>query len=221
MSRVGLITVVSGEAYERYAHALRVSARDYFLPGHDVQFFMLAGRDGWPAATLYRYHVILDHRRWLKDFDYLYLCDADMRFEDTVSDEILGTLVATIHPGYVTTPRDRLPFETNPASRAYLPRTFGRRYYAGGFIGGEREAFLWLADLMAEQIDEDKRNGVLATWHDESHLNAVLARRWPDIELSPAYAHPDQDDYYLSIWPEAYERKLVALDKTADERSGR
>lgn len=77
-----LITVVSGEVYERYAEGLMESARRHF-PGDGK---VLCGRDGWPDATLYRYHALLEEN-W-SGYDYLYLCDADMRFEAQVSDAI-------------------------------------------------------------------------------------------------------------------------------------
>lgn len=207
---VCLITVVSGEVYERYAKNLFTSAKEHFqMPLKMVQ---LEGMPGWPAATLYRYHVILN---WHCQCDYVFLCDADMRFEAPIGKEILGELVATQHPGYVE--RKDFPYEDRPESTAFVAS--GDAYYAGGFVGGEREAFLDLAQKIVFAIDEDSENGILARWHDESHLNHVLADFPPTVTLSPSYCYPDDATGYP--WLKRYERKLVALDKSPAERNGR
>lgn len=214
MARVTLVTVVVGEAYERYAEQLFVSAHEHFqVP---LETVMLAGRPGWPNATLYRYHAIREHAEELNG-DYVFLCDADMRFEAPVREEILSELVATQHPGYVG--RRDLPYEDRPESVACVTR--GTTYYAGGFVGGEREDFLNLSSWMESLIDEDAGHGLVARWHDESYLNRLLASSPPSLTLTPAYCHPDDNSAYLSIWPEIYERKLVALDKDATVRANR
>lgn len=204
-----LICVVSGEVYERYAERLMESARKFF-PGDGK---ILCGREGWPDATLYRYHAVCEEN-W-SGYDYLYLCDADMRFEAPVEDEIFSSLVATQHPGYVT--RKDLPYEDRPESAAYVRK--GTVYYAGGFVGGTRAAFLDLAHGIVNQIEQDDRNGITARWHDESHLNRQLALLPPTRTLSPSYCFPDDASGYP--WLDGMKRILVAVDKTPAERNGR
>ncbi len=220
---VALICVVSGDAYVRYAEWLFESARKHVrLP---LRCVMLEGRSGWPSATLYRYHAILEEK-W--DEDYLFLCDADMRFEATVGEEILGELTATLHPGYMARdsgknskyslrPVFNLPFEHRPESQAQVVN--GEVYYCGGFVGGRRDTFLLLAEKIAAQIDSDAERGITARWHDESHLNRVLWKVPPAVTLSPSYCMPDDASGYP--WLDGLPRKLVALDKTTAERVGR
>lgn len=215
---VALVCVVSGETYERYAAAMFVSALEHFGPDPFVAHIALPGREGWPAATLYRYHVLLEHRRTVECFDHLFLVDADMRFEAPVGVEVLGSLVATLHPGYVGKTARLLPFERDKASAAHAT---GRAYFCGGFVGGETDEMLGLAESIRRGVDRDEEKGIMATWHDESHLNAVLAIRPPCVVLSPAYCYPDNDSGYRTWWPEQYERKLVAVDKTRAERGSR
>ena len=205
-----LVTCVWGKHYFRYAKHLFQSAAEHF-PGDTLR---LDAREGWPAATLYRYHVLLDNEELLEPYDYVYLCDADMRWEADAGD-IFGEIVATVHPGYSM--RTDFPYEERPESAAFVAA--GDTYYAGGFVGGEREAFMHLAARIAFAIDEDDRNGILARWHDESHLNRVLATVPPTKTLSPSYCYPDDASGYP--WISRYERKLVALDKTPAERRGR
>lgn len=218
---VCLVTVVSGEAYARYAKQLGESADEFFHPAKKTGFLILDGREGWPAATLYRYHVLLENERHLRDFDYVYLVDADMRFEAPVGEEVLGRTVATLHPGYVGVAAAKLPYERRRDSHACVANGRGGVYYCGGFVGGEWDAFRALATVVRGQIELDDYRGLTAVWHDESHLNAALALRPPALVLSPSYCYPDDDSWYLKQWKQPYERRLVALDKTSDERRGR
>lgn len=221
---VCLVSVAAGEVYVRYARRMFASAADFFRPTDGtIALRPLPGREGpWPAGTIYRYHVICEHAHEL-EFDYIFMCDADMRFEAHVGSEILGAgITATQHPGYVGMPVESLPYERRPESSAVVGHGSGERYYAGGFIGGTRDAFLRLARTIAMGVEADAAAGIVAQWHDESQLNRYLVSNPPAVALSPAYCHPENDDWYRSaIWPEDYPRLLVALDKSADEREGR
>ena len=60
---------------------------------------MIPGEEGWPNGTMYRWHRLLEN---MPDTEYVFLCDADMRFESMVSHEIISDCVTvTLHPGYV------------------------------------------------------------------------------------------------------------------------
>jgi histo-blood group ABO system transferase len=142
--------------------------------------------------------------------DYLFMCDADMRFVGTVGDEILGDVVATIHPGFFSQPADGCSFDRNPNSRAFVRPGTGRRYYAGGFQGGRTEHYMAAVQTIAGRIDEDEANGVMALWHDESHWNRYLVDQPPMVELSPAYCYPEG-------WRLPFEQRLLALNKNHGE----
>jgi histo-blood group ABO system transferase len=213
---VALVTVVSGEVYESYAADMFTSAFDFFGPSEVVAHIALPGREGWPDATLYRYHAILEEPA-LDCFDHVFLIDADMVFVAPVGREILGGLVATVHPGFVGKPSRQLPFERRRESAACCPES--ETYFCGGFVGGETDQMIRLAESVVQGVDRDAAKGVTAVWHDESHLNKVLSVRPPSVVLSPAYCMPEDSSGYP--WLEGVERKLVAVDKTAEERGGR
>lgn len=207
-----LVAVVHGAAYERYAAALFDSAAGLFRPTEHVDLVVLPARAGWPDATLYRYHVILEHQARL-EHDYVFLVDADMRFEAPVGPEILSPLSATRHPGYTTTQRHQFPYERRAESAASVPPDRGFAYYAGGFVGGRRDLFLELAATIAAAVDQDEEAGLVAVWHDESHLNRALIDSPPFLNLTPSYCYPDDDSHYLGRWRDHYPRRLVAVDK--------
>ncbi len=216
---VCLIAVVHGAPYERYAERLFESARRLFRPSADVDFVTLPGAPGWPAATLYRHHVLAHHLGELRH-DFVFMVDADMLVEAPIGPEILAPLVATRHPGFVEIERgERLPYERRPDSAACVALDEGGSYYAGGFVGGARERLRELSQRIAAAVDRDAMRGVVARFHDESHLNRCLIDTPPFLTLSPAYCHPDDDGPYRAMWREAYPRRLVAVDKPASERT--
>ena len=215
-----LAVVVSGSAYESFAEDLFMSAEEFFRPTNDVEFLMLPGRSGWPAATMYRHHVLIDN---FPDADYVFLSDADMVFQGDVWNEVLPKrgITATLHPGYVETPPDGLPYERNPASRAYMPNGAGRAYFCGGFIGGTHDEMFLLSASIAQIIDADMENGHIPVWHDESALNWCLSHKPPQVVLPPEYCYPQNDSWYRTFWRRDYKPKLVAIDKTEEQRGAR
>lgn len=217
---VTLCCVAGGDVYVRYARALEESARAHFLPGTRNYFKFIPGQEGWPDGTMYRWHRLLEN---MPDTDYVFLCDADMYFENPVGPEILSRhITVTTHPGFVGKAAQELPYERRPASCCCVVPEDGAVYFAGGFAGGPTEEVKRFAGEIAARIDQDVANGIVPVWHDESALNKV-ASEWTELHvLDPSMCHPDQDEYYIEhIWPRRYERKLVALDKAEWERVGR
>jgi histo-blood group ABO system transferase len=157
----------------------------------------------WPFMTLYRYKIFTQNSDFLKDMDYLYYCDADMLFVGDFGDEILGELVATQHPGFYG--RRGTP-EHRPQSLAYVGPNEKMQYFAGGFNGGSKNGFLKMAKEIDKNIDIDFNNGVVAIWHDESHMNRYFINNQPSVILSPSYC-------YGELMNIPFEKKLLSLDK--------
>lgn len=182
----------------------------------------------WPAPTLMRYHLFLNQEEKLKEYDYVFYMDADMRVVAAVGDEILGPgLTAAEHPMYSLRKEYVPPYEPNPLSSAYIKRVgkvvtdetgkprFKPYYYAGGFQGGVAKDFIEAMQVMKERIDKDFNNNYVAIWNDESHWNKYLSEVEPAIVLSPSYIYPDSliDDYYVKVWGQKYEPKIITLTK--------
>lgn len=216
--KIGLLVIATGK-YDVFIQPLFESMKKYFLNNHDVTMFVFTDRDipevhglvriqqehlGWPRATLDRYSVFLKNRALLESQDYLFYCDADMVFVDTVGDEVLGDLVATLHPGFYRGIRGT--YETRRESTAYVGSNEGKHYYAGGFNGGEARFFLNMAEKIEANIARDDSNNIIAIWHDESHFNRYLIDNEPTIKLSPSYCYPES-------WNLPLPKKLLALDK--------
>jgi histo-blood group ABO system transferase len=132
-----------------------------------------------------------------------------------VGDEILGDLVATMHPYQSFYPKEQRTYDRNPQSHAYVPQgKEGELYYAGGFNGGSTEKFLEMSKVIAERVTDDLQRGVIALWHDESQMNRYLIDNPPTLSLTPSYCFAEEQmqnpDY-------PYEAKIIALKKDHDE----
>lgn len=220
---IGLLVIATGK-YDIFIKPLLDSVRKFFLVNHKVTVYLFTDKtvleegnikvipqehEGWPYATLHRYHVFNKHREILSKMDYLYYCDVDMLFVDNVGEEVLGSRVAVLHPGYYQ--GNRGTYETNPISTAYVPSYEGSHYFAGGFNGGSSEEFLNMSRVIERNIEQDKTRGnYIAVWHDESHLNKYLIQNTPTLILPPSYCYPES-------WDLPFDKRLIALDKNHRE----
>lgn len=181
----------------------------------------------WPFPTLLRYNLFLQQEESLKEYDYIFYCDIDMRFVNIVGDEILGNgLTAAQHPMYALRKEYNPPYEPNKESEAYIPRPgrvivengkprFIPLYYAGGFQGGKTDLWISAMKEMAKMTDKDLTKNYIPIWNDESIWNKYLFLNPPSVILTPSYIYPDSliKEYYEPLWGCAYIPKLVTLTK--------
>jgi histo-blood group ABO system transferase len=222
--KIGLL-IISTNKYTRFLQPLIESADKFFLPKKEVSYFIFTNKDieifsnrkvvkidvehmEWPWMTLGRYKIFSDNSDALSEMDYLFYCDVDMRFVDVVGDEILSNRVATQHPGYYD--RRGTP-ETNPLSLACVYDHEEMQYFAGGFNGGTSNEYLKMASHISNNIDIDYSKGLIAIWHDESHMNRYFIDNKPTKILDPSYCCVEQ-------WIDCpFGRRLLALDKNHSE----
>ena len=179
-------------------------------------------RRGFPGDTLYRYHYFLMQEQALRAMDLLFYFDADMLVHSPVTvDGDLAPLLKgevkyafTMHPGF-TWNGQMGSFETRIESRAWVSPSHRRShpYVAGGFNGGQAEAFLEMSRHIKRAVDEDVAKGITAVWHDESYLNACHAEELMGINriiLHPGYCYPES-------WVLPFHKYILALDKNHAE----
>jgi len=218
--KVGILLIATNK-YMEFIQPLVESIREFFLTAHDKTIFIFTNHDmppedgiewikiehkPWPYMTLYRFRTFLSHADKLQDMDYLYYLDADMLVVESVGDEIFGKTVGTLHPGFYDKDNSQFTYDRNPKSKAYIPLGKGNRYYAGGFFGGEKEAFLNMSKVIDKWITSDEDEDYIAIWHDESHMNKFFFVHPPAVELSSSYCCID---YNETVYP----RKILALTK--------
>lgn len=176
---------------------------------HEIENF------GWPEATIKRYQIILKFQEEFTE-DYLLHLDADMLFKTSLSTlfeelDLEKEITLVLHPGYyrpkrllrikfyLQYPRYSLvdcklklklggvgAWETNKKSRAYVARKYRKHYFCGATWFGPRSKVLEFSDTLAKNVDIDMNSGIMAKWHDESHLNHWAAENNFNI-LPPSF----------------------------------
>jgi len=221
--KIGLLIIATNK-YTQFVQPLIESADKFLLKGQDVTYFVFTNEEinihskrdvvkinvdhkEWPWMTLGRYKIFTNNKDELSNMDYLYYSDVDMRFVGDVGDEILSDRVATQHPGYYG---KRGGPETNPDSLACVYPNEDMQYFAGGFNGGTSEEYLKMSKTISENIDIDYSKGIIAIWHDESHMNRYFIDNKPTKILNPSYCYGESMDI-------PFDKKLIALDKNHSE----
>ena len=72
------------------------------------------------------------------------------------------------------------------------PGEEGNYYYAGGFNGGKTKEFLKMSEVIADRVTKDLEKGVIALWHDESHMNRYMIDNPPTLSLTPSYCFAEE-----------------------------
>ena len=167
---------------------------------------------GWPGNTLYRFRMIHSIEEQLRSFDYVFLFNANLVCMETVhAKDVLpegNRIVVVQHPKSDVRRPYKHPYDRNPKSIAYIPYTElkAKYYVCGGINGGSTDAYLSMIRDLDRRVDEDDAHGVLARYHDESHINRYIVDH-PDYRLLTAeYAYPEG-------WDLPHGRKFLLLDK--------
>jgi hypothetical protein len=222
-----LVIIATRPRYWEFAEGLIASAKKFFVP-HDVVLFtdrsepfnvrhqIMQEPLGYPEATLYRYHAVESQWELLAQYDQIFYADADALFVALVQEEDIFSsgITATVHSGYYAQNQQGSP-ERNPASAAYLASV--RTYYCGGFNGGESQAYLRMATMIRQGVDSDKAKGIVAVWHDESHLNRYLFDNPPARVLSPSFCYPEGYAGQYG-WPAAQHKAIFMVLEKGGQR---
>lgn len=168
----------------------------------------------WPYPTLNRFNMFLGIEDKLKKYDYLYFLNANAKVLDTIGTEIFPTkeqgIMVALHPVYQFRDVLRYTYERNQKSTAYIDFSEGEIYVQGCFNGGRTDDYLELIRTCAKNIEIDKKNGIIAIWHDESHLNKYILDKNPLI-VGPEYIWANYALTYGAKYPEKV--KILMRDK--------
>lgn len=218
---LGKYTVFWDEFYESF--------EKYFLPNVEKTYFVFTDNKklpfsqnknvciipqknlGWPDNTLQRFSLFVrEEKRW-KDFDYTFFVNSNfLCVEEITAAEFLPIteeLVVAEHANVHGKPTSEFTYDRNPKSLACVKEGEGKYYVMGGLNGGKTKPYMKMIHKLKENVDEDARNGVVALWHDESHLNRFIIGRTDVKVLPPCYGYPEGKDY-------PYKAKFLIREKS-------
>lgn len=231
MPRIVAAIIAAGR-YSQFVGPLLASCREFLFADCEREFLLFldcepagdlapdctvypAGHLPWPLVTLRRFGTLLQAEERIAAADWFLFLDADMRVVAPIAvDDIFSadaTLIGVRHP-YVE-PGTQFPLERNPRSRAFVATGKEAPVYWQGCLWGGRspDALAMMRDLAAA-VSADEAQGIVARWHDESHLNRYLWEREDRVKtLDPGFALPDVD---TSL---PYRPRILHLDK--DDRA--
>ena len=224
------ILTIATNKYIQFVERLYNNLEENFLNGHNLECLLFTEHDvetsdnvrvsqieheSWPMPTLKRYNYFVKEKEFISEFDYCFYFDVDMGIVDKVGDEVLSDLVATMHPYQSFYPKGERSYDRNPKSLAYVaPGDEGPNYYAGGFNGGSTKRFLEMSEVIADRVNKDLENDVIALWHDESQMNRYLIDNPPTLSLNPSYCFAEEQ-MKNPAYP--YDPKIIALKKNHSE----
>lgn len=243
MYKVGILFIGTAN-YINYFFDYYDKCEEYFLLNSEKKYFCFTDaefggdvpsnieviyteHESWPYSTLKRFHIISNNRDKFEDFDYLIYLDADMLVnEQILESEILSDkeFLGVYHPGFYKKDQS-MPYERRKISEACV-FTDDKIYWQGCLWGGKTNSVIELCDVLSKRIDSDLDKGIIAEWHDESHLNKFFLENSNQVHtLNPEYAFPEVYDTdidkglnYPNIDPN--NRKIIHLLKNhSDIRS--
>ena len=200
--KICILTIATNK-YIQFVERLYNNIEENFLNGHEIECLLFTDHEieessdnvkiskidheSWPMPTLKRYNYFTKEKDFISKFDYCFYFDVDMAVISKVGDEVLSDLVATNHPYKINEKPEQYSYERRSESLAYVPLGEGTNYYAGGFNGGSTKEFLKMSEVIANRVNKDLDNGIVAIWHDESHMNRYLIDNPPTLKLTPSY----------------------------------
>lgn len=191
----------------------------------------------WPFPTLYKFKHILKYQTlvsgklvWHLDADMLFANANILKELNKYLDSRKMILVR--HPGYfrsngikkislyLSRPNFILrdikilisekglgSWENDERSLAFVEKRQRKHYVCGGSWGGTRDVFINFSRTISERIDKDYNSGIIARFHDESHINWYAAN-YDCILLTPSYCF---EDTYRNL--KGIPREIIAVNK--------
>lgn len=230
MSKIGILYICTGR-YSKFWKDFYKNCEKRFLPNSEKHYFVFTDDqkilnsknpkihgifqevEQWPFPTLHRFEYFLKQKEELLKMDYVLFMNANLIVKKKIlENEVLPQndekLFVTLSPGFYNKVSKDFTYDRNPECSAYIPEGQGNYYFAGGLNGGHSKDFIEMSEIISKRITADYEKGIIALWHDESHINKYMFEFKDKYKiLSPAYLYPQG-------WDIPFEKKIIILDKS-------
>lgn len=226
--RIAILYICTGK-YHIFFEDFYKSCERFFIPEADKSYFVFSDYrelanykkvnfiykecEGFPNDSLFRFRTFLKIEKELQEFDYVFFFNSNMQFVAPVDKSILpglkdGNLCCLDadydkrypHPSFY-------PYERRKKSLAFIPRGLNQyHYYHAGLNGGRAKEYLEFCKTLNENINNDYKNGIIALYHDESHVNKYFSEH-PCLSLHEEYGTAEGS-------PNMKNAKIILVDKT-------
>ena len=235
--KIAILYICTGK-YSQFFAEFYKSCEKFFLTEAQKHYFVFTDKPdltnapnvilinkecaGFPADSLFRFEMILQQEESLSQFDYLYFFNSNALVLEPIGTEILPDstgLVGAEWPGRRKPFKHPMffPYETRRESLACIRKSDGNGkffYFMGGLNGGTAESYLAMIKDLAYNIRRDYEHGIIACFHDESHINKYF-RTHPCKILTREYCWPEEW-LYSGFTPKLIFRHKVKLGAEFD-----
>lgn len=211
--KIAILYICTGQ-YIKFWKEFYKSFETYFLTQRDKEYFVFTDSHslydeennsrihrieqkdlGWPGNTLFRFHMFVSIQEQLANFEYIFFMNANVVCMRNVTEEMFlpvqQDLLVVQHPSFYNYKPFEYSYDRNRKSNAYIPYWKGKVYVCGGINGGKTKAYIRLITELRNRIQADYNKGVIAKWHDESHLNHYILEHENYRLLTPSYCFPE------------------------------
>jgi len=225
--KIGILYICTGN-YTVFWNDFYESFSKYFCTNSEIHYFVFSDKEmdfsgksnvhfnkiqnqPWPLITLLRFHTFLSIETELKNCDYLFFFNSNLKcIQSVLEEEFLPndseSFLFVLHPGYIYSKKMFIPYDRNKKSSAFVPYRIGGAYVIGAVEGGKADAFLDMCRKLKQNIETDLKQNCIARWHDESHINHFLYTLDNYKLLNPGYCYPVGFDL-------PFEKKIVGVSK--------
>lgn len=229
MEKVAILCICTGP-YATFWNMFFESFEHNFLPSTEKHYYIFSDAEQlckmdnervhatylepepWPLGTLLKYHRFLTIENELSKYEYIYQTNVNMKCIERVDERDFlphkedKPLFFTQHFGFYRKKKYYYPYDRNKKSLAYIPYNQGKMYVYGAMNGGRAKEYILFMKELDNRIVEDLAHGVIAKWHDESHVNHYVATHSDYEILSSDYCYPEESNMPQST-------KIMAIDK--------
>lgn len=194
--KIAILYICTGN-YSVFWKDFYQSCEKYFYPKEQKHYFVFSDKQeiisqgnsienvdvffqrvaGWPYDTLMRFNSFCMIQDLLVSYDYCYFWNANTVILREINEAVIPfpykdkELVLWRH----TTCYDdevgvKFQPERNPLSTAYIAEGEKCHPYGGGFFGGTSYGFIRMSIELRNRIKTDLEHGIIAVWHDQSHI---------------------------------------------------